>query len=117
MRNEDIKELLQVQTQALKAEIKATNDMLGYKLDELTTHVKITNGRVTDLETKAIGFDDHCKNTKKITRHWKPILIASAVFIILISATTTLIMDKIDWVKTFEKQTGIELLHHEKENR
>lgn len=109
MRNEDIKEILEAQTKAVKAEIKATTDLLGYKLDEVINHQKITNGRVTELEDKSANFDTHINNTQKAWKHRK--IIAFALIILIFGSTlvSTLIVQNIDAKGTIEKRLNLKL--------
>lgn len=50
MSYEQIKELLLLHQQAINANIKAGNDMIELKLQEVIKHQKETNGRVNYLE-------------------------------------------------------------------
>jgi len=110
MRNEDLKELLEVHTQAVKAEVRATTDLLGYKIDEVIEHQKVTNGRVTNLEEERLDFREHCNRTDKFFNNWKKNLLVASIFIVAISLASTWLYHNVDIVKTFEKKTGIELL-------
>lgn len=56
MNNIELKELFEAHMKTLKAEIRAGNDMLSYKVDEVISHQKTTNGRVNCLEDR---FDKH----------------------------------------------------------
>lgn len=46
----EIREILSMNNTALKAEIRSNHDMEMLKLEEVISHQKVTNGRVTALE-------------------------------------------------------------------
>lgn len=50
MTNVELKELMNVVMTGIRAEIKAGNDMINYKMDELIQYQKIQNGRTQKLE-------------------------------------------------------------------
>ncbi len=82
MKDLDLKEILDLHYKGLKAEFKASTDLLGYKIDEVINHQKITNGRVTKNEET---IHELCKNPIINQIRANPIkLIVFTVLIILV---------------------------------
>jgi hypothetical protein len=54
--NEGLAELLDAKMTGLKAEIKASTDFTGYKLDQLIDYQKVQNGRIDILENETRMF-------------------------------------------------------------
>ena len=73
MKNEDLKELLEANFTAVRAEMKADRDITNIKLDEMIGHQKETNGRVGKLE---------CKVRKNTT--WRLTVTAVASFVVAV---------------------------------
>jgi hypothetical protein len=86
MSNAELKEFINAHLTGIKAEIKATNDIMTLKFDEVISHQKTTNGRVTQLERE---FDCLEKNT--VIQRWikkNPKITAAimVIFVLMVSA-------------------------------
>jgi len=114
MRNEEIKELLELHTKAIKAEVKATTDILGFKLDEVIAHQVVTNGRVTKLEDSCSVFDRHVKNTNSFKKNWLFIACVALVLMFVTSMGSHWVIQKVDAEKTIIDKLGITIKEDEK---
>ena len=58
MTNNELKEWIELHSKGIKAEVKARNDVLEFKLDKVIEHQKLTNGRigVLESETRIVRF-------------------------------------------------------------
>ena len=96
--NIEIKELIELHMTSLRAEIKAGNDIIGYKLDGVNEHLATLNGRMLTQETKT---DSMCKDIVEIQNNVKPLIwikqnpLKGAVIFILMVAGIALLADKV----------------------
>lgn len=81
MKNLEIKEILDANFKAVRAEMKADRDIFGLKLDEIICHQKATNGRVEMLE-KQTWFFRMVHRNPKVTITVCIILFFGVVFLI-----------------------------------
>jgi len=113
MRNEEIKDLFEIHTKAIKAEVKATTDLLSYKIDGIIDRQDIANHRTTKLEDECERFDKHVCNTDKL---WKARRWIAIVFFVVIFASSWLSMyiyHNVDPESTVAKKFGIVLKEKE----
>lgn len=65
-------EVVRAEQRATRAEIKATTDIIGYKLQELVDHQVIQNGRLEKLEKRTGKIEQegilHARQLEKTTR-------------------------------------------------
>jgi len=110
MRNEDIKDLLELHTKAIKAEVKANHDMLSLKIDGITDRQDIANHRVNEIEKKCDVYSKHVDNTNAVKKYSKWIVLATFVVIFGSSLLSHWLIENVDARKTLENNTGIELI-------
>ena len=76
----ELKELFEAHQQGLKAEIKAGNDMLGYKIDSLNIVQKDLSSRLLPVET----YINECKQNSVLTQlKDKPLRIIAISILVL----------------------------------
>lgn len=96
--NIEIKELIELHMTSLRAEIKAGNDIIGYKLDGVNKHLATLNGRMLTQENKT---DSMCKEINNVQDSIKPLMwlkqnpLKGAVVFILMVAGIALLADKV----------------------
>ena len=72
--NIELKDLVELHLSSIREEIKGFKEMSEYKFDEVITHQKITNGRVTKLDcyTNEIS-EKHVKEIEDIKEVVRPV--------------------------------------------
>jgi len=126
MKNEDIKLILDTQFTAVRATMLAVEDGMNRRFDSVDEANKIRNHRlekaedaITDLEKADISFENYQMNcpankvAKKLSRPRTWALIGTA-FVATIFLSIWL-FHNIDWLKTLENRTGVELIENETE--
>ena len=103
MNNDELKELFEAHTTALKAEVKSQNELLGYKMDEMIKHQKITNGRVNALEGKCEVYEKHVNKSDVIWNRRRPIIAGFFVVMFLSSLLSAWLVENVDVQRTIEK--------------
>lgn len=96
-------EHIALSTQAVKAEVKASTDMLGLKVDGIIDRQDLANGRTKKLEGKVIVLERFRKTTMMVVSRWYLVL---ALFV-LIGLGSAWSYHKINFKKTIENKTGI----------
>lgn len=109
MTNAELRELLQTQTQVLKAEINATTDMLGYKLDEVIKRQDAANHRTSKLEIRCEKYDKSNESFHRFTKNWKVYLVGFGILVVCTGLLSSWISERVDIKKTIQEKTGIKL--------
>ena len=107
MRNEDIKELLELHTKAIKAEVKSTTDILGYKIDGIIERQDVANHRVSKLEDRSELFDKHVCTTEKLWKNRRWVAVAVFLVVFISASFSTWVYHNIDPAGTLAHKLGL----------
>ena len=104
----DHKELLDAKITHVMGETRYLYDGLMSKQDEMITHQKLTNGRVTSLEERSDVFEKHVCTSEKIAKGWKVYVLGTFITFFLVGLMSAWSYHKIDFKRSMSSKWGIE---------